>query len=327
MKGFPWYSAEPGEEATAPADLPRSRRRQAADPRRYVPTSDLVDAVNTALLLGQPLLVTGEPGTGKTLLAPSIAWQLGLGEALRFDVKSTSKAKDLFYTFDALGRFQAAQTQTADRGALPYLTWGPLGLAILKASTPESTGDLLLGGARHARAQRSVVLVDEVDKAPRDFPNDILNELEDLSFRVPELENRRVEAPAELQPIVVFTSNSEKTLPDAFLRRCVYHDIRFPERERLREILAAQLGGALGGEPFLARVLEVFDRLRDPGLGLKKRPATAELIAWIVALHGFAAGRDPLSTFSAAARRTLGVLVKNPEDRDAAERTLQDLGV
>lgn len=330
MKGFPWYRSDPTASRTEPAVLPPSRRVVAADPQRYVATAELVDAVNVALLLGQPLLLTGEPGTGKTLLASSVAWQLGLPPPLRFDVKSTSTARDLFYAFDALGRFQAVQAQRADAGPLPWITWGPLGLAILRALPPADVADLCPRPSPDARPGRSVVLIDEIDKAPRDFPNDILVELEDLAFRVPELGQREVRAPADLHPVVVFTSNSEKSLPDAFLRRCTYHDLRFPDRERLEEILAAQLGAAPARSPLVARALRAFEALRDPALGLQKRPATAELIAWIVALEGVLAAAGPRApdapvdprTFLQAAHRTLGVLVKQAADRETAERAL-----
>src|SRR5205085_17909 len=125
--------------------------------------------------------------------------------------------------------------------------------------------------------RRSVVLIDEVDKAPRDFPNDLLNEVEGMFFRVPELGNIRVEADPGMQPIVVVTSNSEKSLPDAFLRRCIYFHIPFPDRDRLAEIIAARLGRFAGrGQEFLDDALDLFYNLRDMSTGLRKRPATAE---------------------------------------------------
>jgi MoxR-like ATPase len=327
MKGFPWYSTQAvaGERV---ADLPPSRRGRAADPARYLPAPELVDAVNTALLLGQPLLVTGEPGTGKTLLAASIAWQLGLGEALRFDVKSTSKARDLFYTYDALGRWQAVQSGVPDDGARAWIAYGPLGEAVLLANPRAAVEQWLPAEFAHDGPRRAVVLIDEVDKAPRDFPNDLLRELEDLVFAVAELPGApRLSAPADLRPVVVFTSNSEKALPDAFLRRCVYHHLRFPDRARLVEILAAQLDAKGEGDPLLAAALDLFERLRADAAGLSKPPATAELVAWIVALRESVGPTGPgrgAPAFGELARRTLGALVKNRDDLAVARRILDE---
>src|SRR5262249_10966729 len=177
-------------------------------------------AGKVALMLQEPLLLTGEPGTGKTQLAFSVAWQLGLDSPLIFETKSTSVSRDLFYNFDNLRRFQAAQVPSESLDPKAYISFKALGLAILYTLPAAELSEIVSTGASHHEPRRSVVLIDEVDKAPRDFPNDILNELEHLYFRVPEMGNRIVRADPALRPIVVITSNSEKGLPDAFLRRC-----------------------------------------------------------------------------------------------------------
>ncbi len=182
----------------------------------------------------------------------AVAWALGY-KHFKFDTKSTSQAKDLFYLFDVVGRFQARQT---DGSADPrnYIRYQALGLAILlshprasveKVLPPlraDDTSDNAILAKDWGEGRRSVVVIDEVDKAPRDFPNDILNEIEQLSFTVAELAGQRVPPPQTLRPFVVFTSNSEKQLPDAFLRRCVYYHIEEPDKDRLLEIVSARLG-------------------------------------------------------------------------------------
>jgi MoxR-like ATPase len=193
-----------------------------ADPSAYLPPPDLVDAVNVALLLGQPLLLTGEPGCGKTQLASHLAWSLGLGDLLKFETKSDSTAESLFYRYDSLRRFEASSRGDGGDPAR-FLTWTALGRAILATLEPDDRLRFRATGDDGAQPRRSVVLIDEIDKAPRDFPNDVLNELEHLYFRIPELGDVLVRADDRYRPIVVITSNSERDLPEPFLRRCVFH--------------------------------------------------------------------------------------------------------
>lgn len=165
-------------------------------PSAYRPDLRLVDAVNVALVLNRPLLVTGEPGTGKTQLAYSIAWQLAARKQLnvtsprveKFETKSTSVARDLFYSFDVLARFHAAHTGGSSRN-VDYLTYNALGRALLDALPEGEVRPQLPPGHEYQGPRRSVVLIDEIDKAPRDFPNDLLNELDQMYFRIPELGN------------------------------------------------------------------------------------------------------------------------------------------
>jgi MoxR-like ATPase len=287
------------------------------DPSKYLADEGLVDAVNVALLLQQPLLLTGEPGTGKTQLAFSVAWELGLGAPLTFETKSTSVARDLFYSFDSLRRFQAAQQPGQDLDPRAFITFNALGLAILRTMSTAEVREILTNVEAGHRPHRSLVLIDEVDKAPRDFPNDILSEIDDLYFRVPEMNGQLIRANIDLRPIVIITSNSEKSLPDAFLRRCIFYHIPFPGEDRLEEIVAnrvAGLGSSRGGA--LSEALSFFSILREDSTGLRKKPGTAELLNWATALGGI--GIDPPSTLKSQAAktsRTLTTLAKHPEDQ------------
>ena len=295
-----------------PLDLDKTR-----EPSGYLADEGLVDAVNVALMLQQPLLLTGEPGTGKTQLAFSVAWQLGLAPPLIFETKSTSVSRDLFYTFDSLRRFQAAHVFGENLDPQTYISYNALGLAILHTLPATEVAEIAPTRASNHEPRRSVVLIDEVDKAPRDLPNDILNELEHLYFRVPEMGGRTIRADSALRPIVIITSNSEKGLPDAFLRRCIYYNIPFPDHDRLEQIvlnrvngLAAQQGGALGD------ILELFSRLRQEAAGLRKKPGTAELLNWTTALVGMGVNpSDRLNVQSERVLRTVCTLAKHPEDQ------------
>jgi MoxR-like ATPase len=321
---FPFYKGDGARSRSeAPADLPSSRRSQLLKPEYYTADPGLRDACNVALLLGQPLLLTGEPGTGKTQFAYSLAWELGFEPPLKFETKSNSAARDLFYTYDALKRFQDAQSGAVSTSPLDYITYQALGLAILRTKDPAEVERFLPSDLQHSGKIRSVVLIDEVDKAPRDFPNDLLNELEYMYFRIPELGNEKIEAEPALQPILVITSNSEKDLPDAFLRRCVYYNIPFPEPQKLAEIIANRLGLHTGGSsPFLQSALDLFYKFRDLQSGLRKKPATAELLGWLLTLQtlGYDA-KDP-SIQKDIVLRTLSSLVKTTEDQEKARKVV-----
>jgi MoxR-like ATPase len=308
------------EPPNGPIELPVPLRQKQTDPAGYLMDPPLADAVNVALMLSQPLLLTGEPGTGKTQLAWRIAWELGYGEPLVFNTKTTSVARDLFYTFDTLGRFQAAQTGEGSRDNLDYITFNALGLAILRSRARAEVEAWLPAGAAHDGPRRSVVLIDEVDKAPRDFPNDLLHEVDNLAFRVPELRNCEIAAERTLRPILVLTSNSEKNLPDAFLRRCIFFNIPSPDRGRLVEIVRSRVSGFRDGSGrLLDSALDFFLELRKQGL--RKPPSTAELINWLQAMaEGGAALDHPIGAQRPVLDASLSALAKTREDAEDLAR-------
>jgi MoxR-like ATPase len=227
----------------------------------YVLGEELATAVNVALALDQPLLVTGEPGCGKTTLAWAVAEQLGT-RVEEFHTKSTSVARDLFYTVDTLRRFHDASAHIATaQDASEYIDYQALGRAYRSSET-------------------LVVLIDEIDKAPRDFPNDLLNELDRKEFSVPELR-----PPGEshfrqkARHFVLITSNSERRLPEPFLRRCAFAHIPFPEPAALECIVLAHTARLSLAPSFVKLAVERFLELRGVE-GLQKAPATGELVAW-----------------------------------------------
>jgi MoxR-like ATPase len=321
---YPFYRGDGTKRSDAPLELPISRRSTLLKPENYLADPGLVDACNVALLLGQPLLLTGEPGTGKTLFAYSLAWELGYEKPLKFETKSTSTAHELFYTYDALKRFQDIQSEVDPGSPLAYLTYHALGIAILRSRERSEVENFLTPDFKHPGRSRSVILIDEVDKAPRDFPNDILNELEYLYFRIPELGDVTIEANPELQPIIIITSNSEKDLPDAFLRRCIYYNIPFPDKAQLSDIVANRLGlFAAGSGDFIDDALDLFYTLREPSSALRKKPATAELLGWMLTLREISADTDNPLTQPELVLPTLSNLIKTAGDQEKAKEIVQ----
>jgi MoxR-like ATPase len=253
----------------------------------YLHGPALVEAVDLAIALGRPLLLQGDPGCGKTRLAHAVAFALGLPLEECY-IKSTTRAQDLLYSYDAVNRLYDAQLGADGprgpdgaplcRDPAHYVRLGPLGRAI----------------ARAAFGRRSVVLLDEIDKADLDFPNDLLFELDRLQFSVPEAPRIAHAVPEDprLRPIVIVTHNEEKALPTAFLRRCVFHYVEFPGDERaLWDILAMHLEV---DEPLGRRAIAVLKRLRDPGLDLAKKPGLSELIDWVAYLAAVQAPPEEL---------------------------------
>ncbi|MEO8843763.1 MAG: MoxR family ATPase [Kofleriaceae bacterium] len=227
----------------------------------YIASEELKHAVNVAVALGRPLLVRGEPGTGKTLLAENLARALGM-PLITWHVKSTTKARDGLYIYDTVARLYDSRFATAGEGVndiAKYIKLGPLGEALSAQS-------------------RVVLLIDEVDKADIEFPNDLLHELDAMKFRIDETGR---EVTAKERPVVIITSNNEKELPDAFLRRCVFHYIQFPDRQLMAEIVKVHHPDIT--DRVLDNALETFFSLRATPK-LRKKPSTSELIDWILAL-------------------------------------------
>ncbi|MFN3778526.1 MAG: AAA family ATPase [Brevundimonas aurantiaca] len=223
---------------------------------RYIATADLKVAVNAAVALERPLLIKGEPGTGKTVLAYEVAKAFD-APLITWHVKSTTKAHNGLYEYDAVSRLRDSQLGEARvQDVRNYLKKGKLWEAFTSPTRP-------------------VLLIDEIDKADIEFPNDLLQELDRMEFYVQEIDET---IPAEVRPIVIITSNNEKELPDAFLRRCFFHYIRFPDAETLAAIVDVHFPGI---KPRLvSEALKTFYEIRDTP-GLKKKPSTSELLDWL----------------------------------------------
>ncbi len=257
----------------------------------YIASPELQEAVNVALALQRPLLIKGEPGTGKTLLARAVAEQLKR-PMHTWHVKSTSKAIEGLYVYDAVQRLQDSRFGDRDvRDIRNYIRFGALGRAFL-ADEP------------------SVVLIDEVDKADLEFPNDLLHELDQMSFTVTETGDVHT---AKIRPLVIITSNNEKELPDAFLRRCIFHFIAFPEPTLMARIVKVHHPKVRG--VLLDEALARFYWLRSLP-ELRKRPSTSELVDWLGALV-----RGGLDEATLAERIPfLGTLLKKEQDLEAVAR-------
>jgi len=257
----------------------------------YISTDELSRDVNAAIALGRPLLIKGEPGTGKTLLAHAIAQGLG-SELITWHVKSTTKAQDGLYHYDVVQRLNDSRFGDGDVSDIRrYIKHGVLG----RAFTAE---------------KRPVLLIDEIDKADLEFPNDLLHELDAMSFHIPELDET---VAAVIRPIVVITSNAEKELPDAFLRRCVFHYIDFPKRDVMERIVRVHLPHV--EESLLEQAIVRFYELRRVP-GLRKRPSTSELVDWLIVLIK---GGVPVEDVAKSAP-FLGTLLKQEGDIETAKR-------
>jgi MoxR-like ATPase len=297
----------------------------------YVADEGLIKAVEIAIALGKPLLVSGEPGTGKTKLAYYVAAQLYnqtkdkpgafLKDPFVFNTKSTSVSTDLFYFYDAVSHFRS---QHATIKTEQFIELTPMGLAI--AQTHGMKADALKGLAElgnfnsnylQPEPRSSIVLIDEVDKAPREFPNDLLNEMENYEFTIREINQSVGRAQNDCNIIVIMTSNSEKNLPNAFLRRCVFYHIDFPDKDKLMKIVKKRLTiNNADYDGLIEKAIDEFNAIRVKAMN--KKPSTSEFLDWINLLQfykllkndSFAPDNtDPV--YSA----TKGVLIKNYDDQ------------
>jgi MoxR-like ATPase len=277
------------------------------DAQFFEPGADLATAMNTALALGEPLLVTGEPGTGKTQAAYFLAYRLGV-PLIHFQVKSESTARDLLYQFDSVRYFHDASTDKSGRelDKETYIEYRGLGKAMVEAVADE-------------KQLPRVVLLDEIDKAPRDFPNDLLLELDQMRFTINET-GKEIRAQAELRPIVVITSNSERRLPEPFLRRCVYHHIVFDDDLVWRVVEKRRGLYAALSDQLVQLAVQRFLQLRDRDL--RKIPATGELLAWLQVLaHAYGTQPEILQerlndSHNLKTLPYLGVLLKDHQDTE-----------
>ena len=264
----------------------------------YLASAELRDAVNVAIALEKPLLIRGEPGTGKTVLAEAIAENLVM-ELIPWNIKSTTLAQEGLYVYDTVQRLNDARFGDKDISDVKqYIRYGPLGRSFLAD-------------------QRVVLLIDEIDKADMEFPNDLLHELDRMTFGVYETGETHS---AKQRPIVVITSNNEKELPDAFLRRCVFHYIAFPDKETMEDIVRVHHPDV--EEELLHQVLLRFYWLRDLP-DLRKRPSTSELIDWIAALRRGGVDTQTIET----ELPFLGVLLKRENDLESAQAAHRRRGV
>lgn len=226
---------------------------------KYIAGEELLNSVNVAMALQKPLLIKGEPGTGKTMLAEAIAESLGM-ELFIWSIKSTTKAQDGLYLYDTVQRLYDSQFGEGNVGDIKqYIRLGKLG----EAFTSE---------------KQCVLLIDEIDKADLEFPNDLLWELDKMEFYINETKET---IKTKTRPIVIITSNAEKELPDAFLRRCIFHYIEFPDKDKMTEIVHAHYGDV--DKKLVEQAMEAFYSLRDMN-ELQKKPSTSELLDWIQAL-------------------------------------------
>jgi MoxR-like ATPase len=257
----------------------------------YVADEDLKLAVNAAITLERPLLIKGEPGTGKTMLAEEVARSLGK-RLFQWHIKSTTKAQQGLYEYDAVSRLRDSQLGDAKVGDIAnYIVKGVLWQAF------ESE-------------DQAVVLVDEIDKADIEFPNDLLRELDRMEFFVYETQRT---VTARHRPIIFITSNNEKELPDAFLRRCFFHYIRFPDKEAMQQIVDVHYPGIK--KRLVQAALEVFFGIREMP-GLKKKPSTSELLDWLKLLLAEDIPPEALRSegHQAAIPPLYGALLKNEQD-------------
>lgn len=260
--------------------------------QEYVASEQLLSAVNVSIALQKPLLIKGEPGTGKTMLAEAVAKSLNK-KLIIWNIKSTTKAQDGLYVYDTIQRLYDGQFGENDVNDIDsYIKLGKLGEAF-------------------DSEEQVILLIDEIDKADLEFPNDLLWELDQMEFYIPETKKT---IKAKQRPIVIITSNAEKELPDAFLRRCIFHYIDFPERDLMEEIVRVHFPNV--EDELLKNAMDVFYEIRSLR-DIRKKPSTSELIDWVNALQIGGIATEKIKK----ELPFIGVVVKKDEDMEIAKRT------
>ncbi|WP_353930991.1 MoxR family ATPase [Okeanomitos corallinicola TIOX110] len=295
----------------------------------YYPDKNLIQAVNLAIVLERPLLLQGEPGCGKTLLAKAIAYefqqQLNIEKYPFFSwsIKSTTRAKEGFYTYDTLARLRDAQL--VSNTGLNQTELAKVAARVNDEKHTEYIKYGALGKAFQTEDYRPILLIDEIDKADIDFPNDLLEVLEESKFDIPEISETIT---SKQTPIIIITSNDEKELPDAFLRRCIYYYIEFPKPERLIKIVNSHLGKPLDDKNQLVKkAVDKFIEVREEGTRRKdsKKPSTSELLDWVLWLKRYSQ-EEALEFVENLEQHPhlLGVLLKNKDDQEYYRNQFND---
>ena len=300
----------------------------------YRPSRELLAAINTALFLQRPLLLSGDPGTGKTECANFVGRRLNFlypylftdKKTLRFDTKSGSQSSDLFYSYDAVSHFGDKTNKSKES----YIAFNSLGIALLGTLLADQRLKIFSNYENEVFNRKtpfgSVVLIDEIDKAPRDFPNDLLAELEKppFKFSIQEIPGFSIEQDPHYPVFIIITSNNEKGLPDAFLRRCVFHHISFPDPKELIEIVKSNL--KTDNDQFES-VVKLFMELRQKNL--VKKPATSELIDWIACLQqknllnsNMANWKYADGEYKQKLIETLGIITKSKSDFETVSKLI-----
>ena len=300
----------------------------------YKPSRELLSAINIALFLQRPLLLSGDPGTGKTECANFVARRLNFlypqifssPDPLRFDTKSGSQSTDLFYSYDAVSHFG----DKTNRPKESFISFNSVGIALLGTNHPSQEYNKFNNYEKTVFQNRtafgSVVLIDEIDKAPRDFPNDLLSELEKPPFKfgIKEIPGFNVKQDPAFPILFIITSNNEKGLPDAFLRRCVFHHISFPGKTELLEIVKSHLKK---NNDLFETVIKKFTELRQTNL--VKKPSTSELIDWIACLQqkglltsSIADWKNADTEYKNNLIDTLGIITKSKADFETLRKEI-----